>query len=131
LAAQRRAAALWLAAGNGLATLALSLAGWLLMRRALRPLAVLAERMDAGGAPAPIPEGAIPGGDDEAARLMRAYNAMAGAVEARADAERRLAERERFVSLGRLASTLAHEINNPLGGLLNAADTLNRYADRP
>jgi signal transduction histidine kinase len=131
LTADRRRAALWLAAGNGLATLALSLASWLLMRRALRPLALLAERMDAGGAPAPIPEREIPRGDHEVGRLFRTYNAMAGAVEARADSERRLAERERFVSLGRLASSLAHEINNPLGGLLNAADTLRRYADRP
>ena len=131
LVAERRRAALWLAGGNGLATLALSLASWLLMRRALRPLALLAERMDAGGAPVPIPDSEIPRGDHEVARVFRTYNAMAGAVEARADAERRLAERERFVSLGRLASSLAHEINNPLGGLLNAADTLRRYADRP
>jgi signal transduction histidine kinase len=42
-----------------------------------------------------------------------------------------LAERERFVSLGRLSSSLAHEINNPLGGLLNATDTLRTYPDRP
>ncbi len=56
---------------------------------------------------------------------------MTTAVEARAEAERRLAERERFVSLGRLSSSLAHEINNPLGGLLNAADTIVTYADRP
>ncbi len=131
LVAERRLAALWLTAGNGLATLALSLASWLLMRRALRPLATLATRMHAGETPAPIPDREIPRGDTEVARLFRTYNAMAGAVEARADAERRLAERERFVSLGRLASSLAHEINNPLGGLLNAADTLRRYADRP
>src|SRR5690606_5363424 len=32
---------------------------------------------------------------------------------------------------GRLSSSLAHEINNPLGGLLNATDTIRRYADRP
>ncbi len=33
--------------------------------------------------------------------------------------------------LGRLSSLLAHEINNPLGGLLNATDTIRSYADRP
>jgi signal transduction histidine kinase len=65
------------------------------------------------------------------ARLLRNYNEMAGAIDARAEAERRLAERERFVSLGRLSSSLAHEINNPLGGLLNAADTIRTYAERP
>ena len=26
---------------------------------------------------------------------------------------------------------MAHEVNNPLGGLLNAADTIRTYADRP
>ena len=40
---------------------------------------------------------------------------MSGAAEAKAEAERRLADRERFVSLGRLSSSLAHEINNPIG----------------
>ena len=56
---------------------------------------------------------------------------MVGAIESKNDTERRLSERERFVSLGRLSSSLAHEINNPLGGLLNAADTIHEYADRP
>ena len=43
----------------------------------------------------------------------------------------RLAEEERLASLGRLATGLAHEINNPLGGLFNAIDTLKRHGDRP
>lgn len=64
-------------------------------------------------------------------RLVTTYNAMTTAVEARAEAERRLAARERFVSLGRLSSSLAHEINNPLGGLMNAADTILTFPDRP
>ena len=41
----------------------------------------------------------------------------------------RLAEEERLGSLGRLASGMAHEINNPLGGLFNAIDTLKRHGD--
>ena len=73
----------------------------------------------------------IPKSDSALAQLLRKFNDMVGAIEARAYAERRLAERERFVSLGRLASSLAHEINNPLGGLLNATDTLRTYPDRP
>ena len=73
----------------------------------------------------------IPRGDPELSRLISTYNRMTTAVESRAEAERRLAERERFVSLGRLSSSLAHEVNNPLGGLLNAADTILSYSDRP
>jgi signal transduction histidine kinase len=41
----------------------------------------------------------------------------------------RLAEEEKLSSLGRLTSGIAHEINNPLGGLFNAIDTLKRHGD--
>lgn len=132
LVAQRRSATLALLAGNAVATLILVLAGYLVMARMLKPVELLAHHMgEAEGTPHPIPEGAIPRSDTILARLLRNYNDMAGAIEARAEAERRLAERERFVSLGRLSSSLAHEINNPLGGLLNATDTIRTYADRP
>lgn len=132
LVAQRRAAALALLAGNAVATLILVLAGYLVMARMLKPVELLARHMgEAGGAPHPIPEATIPRADTVLARLLRNFNNMAGAIDLRADAERRLAERERFVSLGRLSSSLAHEINNPLGGLLNATDTIRTYADRP
>jgi signal transduction histidine kinase len=33
--------------------------------------------------------------------------------------------------LGRLASGMAHEVNNPLGGMLNAIDTIHAYGDDP
>jgi signal transduction histidine kinase len=121
-----------LLAGNALATLGLAIGGFLAMRRMLRPVATLAGHMAAmEGAPRAIPADQVPRGDTELARLFQTYNAMSGAAEAKAVAERRLAERERFVSLGRLSSSLAHEINNPLGGLLNATDTIRTYADRP
>lgn len=132
LVAERRRAGLYLLIGNALATGAIALCGYVAMRRMLRPVTVLAQSMDAArGQPRPVPADEVPDGDSELARLFQTYNAMIGAVEARAEAERRLAERERFVSLGRLSSSLAHEINNPLGGLLNATDTIRRYADRP
>lgn len=132
LVAERRRVLIWLLAGNAAATLILALGGYLAMRRMLRPVADLAAHMArAGGAPEAIPEHRIPTGDTELARLFQTYNAMTGAAAAKTEAERRLAERERFVSLGRLSSSLAHEINNPLGGLLNAADTIRTYAHRP
>jgi two-component system, OmpR family, sensor kinase len=40
-----------------------------------------------------------------------------------------LAQQEKLSSLGRLASGMAHEINNPLGGLFNAIDTLKRHGE--
>jgi signal transduction histidine kinase len=132
LLAERRQVTLWLLFGNALATVLLAFGGWLAVARILRPVGALVQAMDSsGGAPGPIPQAAIPHGDPGLARLIVTYNQMTTAVEERAEAERRLADRERFVSLGRLSSALAHEVNNPLGGLLNAADTIRTYADRP
>jgi len=132
LLAERRSALIWLLFGNAVATALLAFGGWLAVARILRPVGTLVQAMDdAKGAPRPIAGDAIPRGDPGVARLIHTYNRMTGEVERRAEAERRLAERERFVSLGRLSSSLAHEVNNPLGGLLNAADTIRSYADRP
>lgn len=132
LAAERRRALALLLAGNALATLALAAGGYLAVRRMVRPVAELSSHMAATeGTPQAIAEDRIPAGDPELARLFQTFNAMTGAAAAKVEAERRLAERERFVSLGRLSSSLAHEINNPLGGLLNATDTIRSYADRP
>jgi len=129
---ERLQAAWILVLGNVVVTGGLALLGYLGIRRMLMPITILVERMrESATAPEPIPDHDLPKGDTEMSRLVRSYNAMAGAVEAKAEADRRLAERERFVSLGRLSSSLAHEINNPLGGLLNAADTIQEYADRP
>lgn len=132
LVSERKRAAILLLLGNALATGVLALVGYLVMRRMLSPITRLARRMqETAHAPVPIPENELPRGDTEMTRLVRTYNAMAEAVEQKSETERRLAERERFVSLGRLSSSLAHEINNPLGGLLNATDTIREYADRP
>lgn len=132
LVAERSRAGRLLLVGNALAIGVLSILGYLAMRRMLMPIAWLVHRMrETADTPEPIPESDLPLGDTEMTRLVRTYNAMARAVEAKAETERRLAERERFVSLGRLSTSLAHEINNPLGGLLNAADTIRQYSERP
>jgi signal transduction histidine kinase len=132
LLAERRRVSLWLLFGNAVATAVLTFAGWLALARILRPVGLLGCAMGATeGVPRPIAKADIPRSDPGLARLIATYNRMTTAVEARAEAERRLAERERFISLGRLSSSLAHEINNPLGGLLNVADTIVTYADRP
>jgi len=132
LLTERRRALMLLVLGNAVAIGVLAMAGYAAMRQMLRPVSTLARQMTrTEGKPHPIPAPEIPRGDGEVARLARTYNAMVGAVAAKAEAEKRLAERERFVALGRLSSSLAHEINNPLGGLLNAADTIRTFSDRP
>ena len=132
LIAERRRVSRWLLIGNAVATLLLAILGYLVMRRILMPVTRVVARMrDSAESPEPIAPSDMPAGDSEMAQLAQSYNSMVGAIGAKAEADRRLAERERFVSLGRLSSSLAHEINNPLGGLLNAVDTVQKYADRP
>lgn len=41
--------------------------------------------------------------------------------------ERQMVSSERLAAIGRLASGVAHEINNPLGGMLVAIDTLHEH----
>ena len=61
----------------------------------------------------------------ELQRRLRAAAADAGRDGA-PRGERRHLESQRLVLLGRLAGRMAHEINNPLGGLSNAAALLRR-----
>lgn len=131
LVAERARTTRFLILGNAVATLVAALLGFVLMRRLLRPVARLTDLMGRNtDTLEPIPDSAIPRRNPEIARLYETYNGLIRAVEERNATTRRLADRERFVSLGRLAGTLAHEVNNPLGGMLNTVDTLRAYPNR-
>ncbi len=128
---ERRNVLLTLVSTNALLTFLLAGLGYLAVRGMIRPIEVLAERFEQGSAGnmVPIPD-ALAGQNPEAiGRLYRQYNDMIRALNDREALSVRLAEEEKLASLGRLASGLAHEINNPLGGLLNAVDTLERHGD--
>jgi signal transduction histidine kinase len=83
------------------------------------------------GAVQPIAPGEVGAATREFGRLFARFNVMADAVNEREAIAKELAREERLASLGRLASGMAHEINNPLGGLFNAIDTLKRHGDKP
>ena len=88
-------------------------------------------RAAAHGAAEPISPSEIPVGDSEVAGLFHGYNTLVHAERERANFAMQLAEEEKLSSLGRLASGMAHEINNPLGGLFNAIDTLKTHGQTP
>lgn len=133
LLAFRRAVLLTLIGVNGALALIAAAAGYWLVRRMLRPVAVLGSHLDRArdGRIEPIPETALRPQRTEFGRLFRGYNAMAAAVAEREALRDRLAEEEKLALLGKLASGMAHEVNNPLGGLLNTVDTLRQHGDDP
>jgi signal transduction histidine kinase len=68
--------------------------------------------------------------NQEARRVFRAFNMLLRSESERQLLARELAKEEKLASLGRLASGMAHEINNPLGGLMNAVDTLRNHGSK-
>ncbi|MGM0562549.1 MAG: ATP-binding protein [Pseudomonadota bacterium] len=132
LLAERREVFLTLLATNTVITFALALLGYLAISRMVRPLRILSEHLHQGAAGnvQPITDTQTAAGS-ETQHLFKAYNEMASAMREREALAHRLAEEKRLASLGRLASGMAHEINNPLGGLFNSLDTLKRHGDTP
>lgn len=119
------------------------LARWAIDRsvaRPLRDLTTAAARVGAGDIDVRVP--VLPPGH-ELASLVADFNAMARrvaghtqeldaavkrATEETARKERALVLSGRLAAVGTLAAGIAHEINNPIGGMLNAA---RRLLERP
>jgi signal transduction histidine kinase len=93
---------------------------WLSRRLIVRPVAALAEgtrRVAEGDLTTTIPVTA----SHELGDLARAFNDMTLRL---ADARRQLTQADKLASVGRLAAGVAHEINNPLTGVLSYATLL-------
>ena len=123
----------------GIVLLDLLLAGvaalltWAVLQRLGRPLRVLVEALShaARQAPVPLRDAVIAQADPRSAAVLRAYNSMADGMRERERLTAELAEREQAAALGRLAATIAHEVRNPLGGLVTAVSTLRRFGAEP
>ena len=114
---------------------------WILRRFVLDPveqLAIGARKVSAGDLSVRLD---VPSRRDELAELIRVFNAMTAQVQGynarlakdveAATGKVRAAEAaamtsRRLAAMGELAAGIAHEINNPLGGLLNAVEALSR-----
>jgi signal transduction histidine kinase len=133
LAAERRAALAALIGVNAALTVLFAALGWLLVRRMLRPVLRLSDRLAEAseGRLDPIPEAELPPEDSDEGRAYRRYNAAAAAIAEREALLKRLAEEERRALVGRYASAMAHEVNNPLGGLFNAVRMIERHGADP
>ncbi len=133
LFAERREVLVTLLITNGVLAGLFALGGFLVVRQVIGPIRILESHMRAAtlGNVQPIPPEDIPTVDAEVAGLFHGYNALVHAERERETLAVRLAEEEKLASLGRLASGMAHEINNPLGGLINAIDTLKTHGDTP
>jgi two-component system, NtrC family, sensor kinase len=74
-------------------------------------------------------------GKDELSQLAKSYNEMVRRIrEANEEmklAHEKLLQSEKLATLGVLSSSVAHRINNPLGGLFNCVHMLQRRGDDP
>jgi two-component system NtrC family sensor kinase len=104
---------------------------WYWGQRMTRPLVQLTDRM------AEFREKKLPGDldpglyahRDELGRLFAAYNAMVAELKVKDALVSQMVQAERLAALGQLAAGIAHEINNPLSGMLTAIDTLKCHGD--
>lgn len=115
----------------GLLVLAVLLpANWYWGRRMAAPLVRLTDHIDGLGRGLPDDlDAGLYAYRDELGRLFQAYRRMVQELREKALLERQMVQSERLAAVGRLAAGMAHEINNPLGGMLTAIDTLKCHAD--
>ncbi|NLH83502.1 MAG: HAMP domain-containing histidine kinase [Phyllobacteriaceae bacterium] len=115
---------------NALMAAGVAAFGFWLIRRLLAPLRLLETALARAAAGDPQPIGAVEGvANPRLHALIRAYDVMATAQIERTQLRIAQAERLRAADLGRLAATVAHEVRNPLAGMLNAVDTARRFPD--
>lgn len=117
--------------GIALAVMLLVPVGWWVGKRMARPVQRLAKVIERiGHETSSNLRGAIPrSADPELGRIGDAVLQLMRELEYREKAEARALSAERLAAVGRLTAAVAHEINNPLAGLLTATQTLRLHGE--
>lgn len=69
----------------------------------------------------------LPRSGDEIGQLGDAFRRMLAELKRKEELESQMLVSERLAAVGRLSAGIAHEINNPLGGMLTAIKTYQRH----
>lgn len=105
--------------------------GWLMGRHLARPIDRLRLCMQRVGAGDLDVDCTGIRSKDEIGALARGFEEMLAGLREKRLMEDEMRRSERLVAVGQLAAGVAHEINNPLGGLLNAVSTFKRHGEDP
>ena len=100
-------------------------------RRIASPLVELSQCMREIGTS--IPESLdcrIYKGGDEIGQLGQQFEKMVDQLREKQVLEKQMVVSDRLAAIGRFTAGIAHEINNPLGGLLNATNTLQSHGSK-
>lgn len=99
--------------------------GWYWGKRIAEPLANLARALSRVGrdSPASIAADLPPESRDEIGVLALRTRGMLEQLTRKESMEQEMVTSERLAAVGRVSAAIAHEINNPLGGMINAIDT--------
>ncbi len=105
-------------------------ASWLWAQRFAVPLVNLANTMGKVGSSIPEDsEISVEESGDEIGRLASAFKGMLKELREKESLEKQVIFAERLAAVGRLSAAIAHEINNPLGGMLNALSTFRHHGN--
>ncbi|GAB1235201.1 sensor histidine kinase [Ferrigenium sp. UT5] len=97
-------------------------------RRMADPLLHLSQAMNRSGPALPDPdELSVEESHDEIGQLAKSFKTMLAELKEKEQLQQQVIAADRLAAIGRLSAGIAHEINNPLGGMLNAISTFKRH----